>query len=105
MDMVELLSPETLEQVVESAQQLAYGTDGVQDGDTYYGLGWTVVVNRPSNHLTVSYETEDGELLTWSVDPKATGQLNNQRDLASLADDILYYATRFYDFAGWTLLH
>ena len=95
---------ESKEQAQQAALELSKGYAGVMDSGTYYGLGWTVSLNEGYNTLTATYETEDGELITWSVDPKKTGVLNNQDDLSALIEALLGSLGRYGDWTGWTEL-
>lgn len=95
----------TLEQAQASAYEASKGYGLVQEESTMYGLGWTVSLNEPQNTLTATYETEDGELITWHVDPKETGVLDNQGDLSGLVEDLLYSFSQWGPAEGWIELN
>lgn len=98
------LSQETLEQAYSAAREASKGYALVQDGDTVYGLGWTVSLDKPWGTMTAAYETEDGELLTFHVNLAETGLLANQSDLGALVEDLLGLVGEWEDWTGWTLL-
>lgn len=96
---------ESKEQAQQAAYELSKGYAGVMDNGTYYGLGWTVSLDASGKTLTAAYETEDGELISWSVDPKEAGVLDNQEDLTALVEDLLGSLGRYGDWTGWTELN
>lgn len=95
----------TIEQAQASALEASKGYGLVREGNTLYGLGWTVTLDKPWSTMTAAYETEDGELLTFHVDPEESGQLANQANLTVLVEDMLYAVGQYGDWKGWSLLN
>lgn len=79
---------DTLEQAQVSAYVLSKGYADVTTGNTLYGLGWTISLDEGHNSTaTATYETEDGELLTFRVDLEPIR--DNQETLTELFLDAL----------------
>lgn len=80
---------DTLEQARVSAYELSKGYADVTNGNTLYGLGWTISLDEGNNDTaTATYETEDGELITFGVD--LTPTWDNQETITELLRDALY---------------
>ena len=81
---------DTLEQAQASAYELSKGYADVTEGTTLYGLGWTISLDEGNNSKTAraTYETEDGELITFRVD--LTPTWNNQETLSDLFRDVMH---------------
>lgn len=89
---------ETMEQAQQAALELSKGYAGCMRGNTLSGLGWTVSLDESRGTFTATYETEDGELVSWSVDPKDS--YDNQVNLEALILDVLRNAG-LWGFEGW----
>lgn len=96
---------DTIEQAQASALEASKGYGLVRNENTLYGLGWTVTLDEPWNTLTAAYETEDGELITWHVNPREAGVPDNQGTLTSLVEDLLYSFSQWGPSEGWTELN
>lgn len=93
---------DTLEQAQASAYELSKGYDGVVEGNTLCGLGWTISLDEGHNSTALAaYETEDGELITFRVDLEPTW--NNQETAAELLRDALY-GLGCWGWENWTQL-